>query len=133
MRFTVASTANGPQELPGYQLFFSLDGTTFTNVASLNPTLAGPTGVIVPNTVGVTTVVSNDIVLNGTVANGSNLILRFVDDNADQSSPDQIIGLNNVVITVPETSSLLLAANGRVRYARRNRCPPPQIEPFVGS
>jgi len=45
------------------------------------------------------------------VANGSNLELRWVDDDASQSSPDQMIGLNNVDITpVPLPASLPLLA-----------------------
>jgi len=53
-RYTAAGTAN---ELPGYWLFYSLDnGATWANVSVLNPAISGSTGVVVPNTVGVTTV-----------------------------------------------------------------------------
>ena len=48
-RFTVG--AGGADDLPGYWLFYSLDGTTWNNVAALNPTLAN-----VPNTIGVTSI-----------------------------------------------------------------------------
>ncbi len=93
-RFTAAGTAN---ELPGYWVFYSLDnGTTWTNIATLNPTLAGPTGVIVPNTTGATTVSPTDIALNSTWGAGSTLLLRWVDDNAVATSADQIVGLDNV-------------------------------------
>ena len=96
-RYTAASTAN---ELPGYQLFYSTDGgTTWVNVSALNPTISGSTGVIVPNTVGVTTVALTTVTLSSSVAAGSELRLRWVDDNAQQTSPDQIIGLDNVTIT----------------------------------
>jgi Bacterial Ig domain/Calcineurin-like phosphoesterase/Concanavalin A-like lectin/glucanases superfamily/Purple acid Phosphatase, N-terminal domain len=117
-RFTAVATAN---ELPGYRLFYSLDnGSTWTNVSALNPTLAGPTGVIVPNTVGVTTVPATEIVLSTSWAVGSTLQLRWVDDNAVATSPDQIVGLDNVsilvtqsvpVIGVPPTVSLTSPAN----------------------
>ncbi|MES1167493.1 MAG: hypothetical protein ABUL68_05760, partial [Pseudomonadota bacterium] len=41
-RFTAGASAN---ELPGYWLFYSVDaGATWTNVAALNPTVAGPGG-----------------------------------------------------------------------------------------
>jgi hypothetical protein len=105
-RFTVASAAN---ELPGYQLFYSTDGSTWTNVSALNPTLTN-----VPNTVGVTNV-SGIVSLSSAVANGSNLELRWVDDDASQSSPDQMIGLNNVDITpvpLPASLSLLICGLG---------------------
>jgi|GEM_PF-547730 len=101
-RFTAASAVN---ELPGYWLFYSLDGgTTWTNVAALNPTLNG-SGVTVPNTVGVTTVPATDLALNSGWAPGAQLLLRWVDDNAVATSPDQIIGLDNV--TLIATSALL--------------------------
>ena len=92
-RFTVASADN---ELPGYWLFYSLDGgTTWTNVTALNPTLA-----TVPNTVGVTTTPSTLVTLSSALANSATVLLRWVDDNAQQSSPDQIIGLDNVTLAV---------------------------------
>lgn len=98
-RFTAATTAN---ELPGYQLFYSLDaGATWTNVSTLNPTVAGPSGVVVPNTTGVTTVPLTDIMFAAPLANNANVVLRWVDDNADQTSPDQVYGLDNVVVAIP--------------------------------
>jgi hypothetical protein len=109
VRFTSASN---PNELPGYQLFYSLDGTSWTNVTSLNPTIS-----TVPNTVGVTPINGGSFTFSTPVATGANFFLRWVDDNAIQSSPDQIIGLNNVVITsdaaidpapVPEPGTLTM-------------------------
>ncbi len=98
-RFTAPATGN---ELPGYWLFQSLDnGTTWTNVSALNPTLSGPGGVIVPNTTGVTTVPPTGFALAGTWAHGTKLLLRWVDDNAVATSPDQIHGLDNVLIELP--------------------------------
>lgn len=116
VRFTSVSAAN---ELPGFWLFYSLDGNTWANVAALNPTIA-----TVPNTVGVTSVASSLVSLSAPVAAGGSLWLRWVDDNARQTSPDQIIGLNNVTITaVPEPTSLamLLAGLGAVVLRRRAR------------
>lgn len=98
-RFLAVSAAN---ELPGYWLFYSLDnGAAWTNVVALNPTLAGPNGVLVPNTVGVTNVPTTDIVLTSPWAVGGKLLLRWVDDNAVATSPDQIVGLDNVAVTLP--------------------------------
>jgi hypothetical protein len=94
-RFTTVTTDN---ELPGYQLFYSLDnGSTWTNVTGLNPALTGAT-VNVPNTVGVTTVPETTITLGAPLAEGAEIRFRWIDDNADQTSPDQIIGLDNVVV-----------------------------------
>lgn len=104
VRFTAASSAN---ELPGYRLFFSLGGGSWTNAATLSPTLA-----TLPNTVGVSAI-SGTIALGGTVGSGQTLLLRWVDDNAVATSPDQIIGLNNVSITaVPEPGSLAMLLAG---------------------
>jgi hypothetical protein len=91
IRYTAASSAN---ELPGYWLFFSLDGgTTWTNASTLNPTITS-----VPNTTGTSITALTTISLGATWNAGSQLRLRWVDDNAVQSSPDQIIGLDNVSI-----------------------------------
>lgn len=114
-RFTVASAAN---ELPGYELFYSTNGSTWTNVSALNPTLTN-----VPNTVGVTTI-SGVVSLSTAVANGSNLELRWVDDDASQSSPDQMIGLNNVNIApvpLPASLPLLGCALGGMGLLLRRR------------
>jgi hypothetical protein len=115
-RFTAASTAN---ELPGYWLFYSLDGSSWTNVSGLNPTLA-----TVPNTVGVTSVTGAPITLSAPVAAGQTFWLRWLDDNAQQTSPDQIIGLNNVSVSaVPEPGAfaLLLAGVGVLGFIVRRR------------
>jgi MYXO-CTERM domain-containing protein len=106
-RFTVSANAN---ELPGYWLFYSVNGGAWTNVLELNPSLAG-----VPNTVGVTSVSNALVTLDTPVATSQTLALRWVDDNARQTSPDQIIGLNNVSVSVsavPEPAAGLLALAG---------------------
>ncbi len=118
VRFTVVGTAN---ELPGYQLFYSLDGSTWNNVPALNPTLSGPGGVIVPNTAGITSVLNASIALVSGWANNTNLLMRWVDDNAVQTSPDQIIGLNNVAVAVPEPASLGMLVAGSLCLLKRRR------------
>ncbi|QDT73711.1 PEP-CTERM sorting domain-containing protein [Lacipirellula limnantheis] len=107
-----AGIPEGSDELPGYWLFYSLDnGVNFTAVDALIPVGTGPaTNPIVPNTVGVTSV-AGAINLGGPLNAGANLILRWVDDNAIDPSPDQIIGLDNVTLrVVPEPSTLALAS-----------------------
>jgi len=95
-RLTEAAIAN---ELPGYWLFYSLDsGGTWTNVSTLNPTLEGPGGVVVGTTTGTTSIAPTEVSLGNPWNPGAALLLRWVDDNASQSSPDQIIGLDNVTL-----------------------------------
>lgn len=110
VRFTATSSSDS-DKLYGYQLFYSLDGASWTNVAALNPTLAS-----VPNSVGVTHVSDATVSLASAVAVGASLYLRWVDDNGSPS-PDQILGLNNVSVAavplpVPEPASALLLALG---------------------
>ncbi|MBC8040830.1 MAG: metallophosphoesterase [Opitutaceae bacterium] len=108
-RFLAVATAN---ELPGYRLFTSVDsGATWTNAAALNPALSGAT-VNVPNTVGVTSVPSTSVALGSPWTAGGTLRLRWVDDNAVATSPDQIVGLDNVSITLPigQSPSVALTA-----------------------
>ncbi len=102
-RYTSVTTAN---ELPGYEVFVSLDGATWTNIAAFNTSLDGSNNTIaVPNTAGSTVVPSTAFTLPSAWTAGSNLNVRWVDDNAVQTSPDQIIGLNNVSANVvPEPS-----------------------------
>lgn len=89
-RFTAALN-----QLAGYWLFYSVDnGATWTNAAALNPD-----AVSVPATTGVTTTPITVIELAAPWAVGSQLRLRWVDDNGD-TSPDQIYGLDNVTLGV---------------------------------
>ena len=93
-RFTAPATDN---ELPGYRLFLSLDqGASWTAVPALDPALSGNASVLVPNTVGVTTVAPATLNLPAYWQPGAELRLRWIDDNASQSSPDQILGLDNL-------------------------------------
>lgn len=119
VRFTTV-TSGKEEELPGYWLFSSLDGTNWTNVSALNPTLA-----TVPNSKGVTSVSNATFSLGSTVAAGGSLYLRWVDDNGIPTSPDQIIGLNNVSIAAsvpePETYALMMAGLGFVGFMARRR------------
>ncbi|HEX2749307.1 MAG TPA: Ig-like domain-containing protein [Verrucomicrobiales bacterium] len=91
-------TAPGANELPGYWLFYSVANGTWINASALNPTAAGPAGVIVPNSTGVTTVPLTTVNFSTAWASGANLRLRWVDDNAVATSPDQIYGLDDVTI-----------------------------------
>ncbi len=96
--FTAPSTANS---LPGYWLFASTDGgATWANVSALNPALSGGV-VVVPNTTGVTLVTSAVFTLPTAWNPTATLRLRWVDDNATETSPDQIIGLDNVRLGQP--------------------------------
>jgi len=91
---------DGVEEFPGYWLFYSLDnGNTWQNVSSLNPALAGPSGVIVPNSVGVTHVPATEVDFSTNWNTGNNLLLAWFDDNGQSPSPDQLLGLDNVTIT----------------------------------
>lgn len=111
--------AAGADELPGYQLHYSLDGgTTWNNVAALNQTNSS-----MPNTVGLTSIATTAVTLAGTWAAGSNMQLAWVDDNGAPSSPDQIIGLDNVVVSaaVPEPTTLSLIGLAALPLIRRRR------------
>jgi hypothetical protein len=105
-----AGIPEGSEELPGYWLFYSLDnGANYTAVRDLIPVGEGPSSQpVVPNSVGVTTVPPTAFTFTAPWAAGSNLFLRWVDDNAIDPSPDQIYAFDNVsVAPVPEPSSLL--------------------------
>jgi hypothetical protein len=111
VRFTAAASAN---ELPGYWVFVSVNSGAWTNV------MTNPTSTAVPNTVGVTTLRSG-FDLTTALADQASIRIRWVDDNALQSSPDQIIGLNNVVIGVPEPTAAALLLPAVALVARRRR------------
>ncbi|MBK8477526.1 MAG: hypothetical protein IPL39_14870 [Opitutaceae bacterium] len=112
-RFTEAGNTNGynaspyygKEENPGYNVFYSLDNSVWTRVAALTPSLAGSSGVIVPDTVGVTNVGATLVELGASWNAGSTLRLRWLDDNAQSSSPDQLLGLDNVQVAIPEPST----------------------------
>ncbi|MFO1440414.1 MAG: Ig-like domain-containing protein [Verrucomicrobiaceae bacterium] len=112
-RFTAVATAN---ELPGYVPFYSLDnGVTWNAMPALVQTIS-----TVPNTVGVTTIPPTTITLAAPWADGAALLIRWLDDNAVATSPDQIYGLDNVTITQPigqvPTVTLTAPANGTVSF-----------------
>src|SRR5262245_39846366 len=106
-RFT---TATNTEDLPGYQLFLSLNGgVDYQPVAALNP---GNTGsgalVIIDNTPGLTTLSNFQLTLPSSLANGNELFLRYVDDNSAVNSPDQIVGLERfALVPVPEPGAVL--------------------------
>ncbi|MES2477296.1 MAG: Ig-like domain-containing protein [Verrucomicrobiota bacterium] len=103
--------APAANDLPGYWLFYSIDGgVTWANVSELNPTLAN-----VPSTAGVTTIPLTTVTFPSSVAIGGEVRLRWIDDNANQSSPDQIVGLDNLTIlssVVNALPTVSLAAPG---------------------
>lgn len=114
-RFT--ATAN---QLPGYWLFYSTDnGTSWTHATDLNPT-----NVTVPDTVGTSTFPITTISLAAPWTAGTPLLLRWIDDNADETTPDQIYGLDNVTLgavvglppvvalTSPSVNSAYFVGNG---------------------
>jgi len=123
-----AGIPDGSDEIPGFWLWYSLDnGASFTNVPAFTPVGQGPSSQpVVPNSLGVTTIPATPFALNAPWANGSNLILRWVDDNAVDPSPDPLNGIDNLSISVspvPEPSSLLclsaVAVLGGARVVRR--------------
>jgi hypothetical protein len=99
----------GSDEIPGYWLFVSRDGTNYINASQLNPVGEGsPPQVVVPNALGVTTVPPTVVDLGGTWDINTTLFLRWVDDNAFDPSPDPIYGLDTVLVApVPEPSAVL--------------------------
>ena len=106
---------------PGYQLFYSTDGSTWTNVAALNPQPTNASGPVVPNSVGVTPVGLYDLTFASAVANGSSFSLRWVDPN-NTVGADQVIGLTDVSVTpvpLPAGLPLLVAALGGLSLLRR--------------
>jgi hypothetical protein len=110
IRYTSVSSAN---QLPGYSVFLSLNGTSWTQVGST------PTITDVPNTVGITARTINFVLPAAWSAN-STAYFRWVDDNALQTSPDQIVGLDNVNL-VPAPGAVALMGMGMIVGGRRRR------------
>jgi hypothetical protein len=98
--------SSGDDELPGFWLFYSLDGgVTYTNVSDLNPDSTTVPN-IAPNVTHIPMALTGSptyvIDLSATpLTAGSIINFCWVDDNGIASSPDQIIGLDNVMITIP--------------------------------
>ena len=135
---SIDSTLPIGEELPGYQLFYSVNGGTWNNVSALNPVSSGgsgqpviPVGTVNNNGVngpvdyGVTSISGAVVSLGTSLAVGQSLAFRWVDDNAVNISADQIIGLNNVSVSaVPVPGALWLfgsALLGWVGASRKRR------------
>ena len=88
------ATASASEEIPGYWIFVSSNnGSSWTELTALRPTSS-----TLPNSNG-TSNFNQAVNLPSAVANGSEIRLRWVDDNSNNSSPDQRIGIDNVVIS----------------------------------
>ena len=112
-----------PDESPGYQLFYSTDGSTWANVAALNPQPTNPNGPVVPNGVGLTPVGLYDLTFANAVANGSSFELRWVDPNGTANS-DEMVGLTDVSVApvpLPAGLPLLVSALGGLGLFCRRR------------
>lgn len=117
-RINAPSSVN---ELPGYWLFYSLDnGASWTNVATLNPSVSGPAGVVVPNTAGKTTVAPAPLALAGKWNPSAQILFRWVDDNGVPTSPDQMYGLDNVSVKSATALPMSVSTSGLV-YSRATR------------
>jgi hypothetical protein len=110
IRYNAATNAN---ELPGYWLFANQTGTTWNNVGP-NPTIT-----TVPNTAGIASYALT-YALTADWTAGSTIRFRWVDDNAVATSPDQIIGLNNVRV-IPTPGAATLMGLGLIAAGRRRR------------
>jgi hypothetical protein len=113
------------EELPGYQLFYSVNGGAYTNVAAFNPVasnVANPNSqpvipVGTPAASGsnplidyTVTNVTGEITLSQAVAANQTLTFRWVDDNAVNLSPDQQLGLDDVSIAAVTPTPIPAAA-----------------------
>jgi hypothetical protein len=121
------STLPKNEELPGYQLFYSVNGGAYTNVSQFNPVasnVANPNNqpvipVGTPAAAGTSgtlpldysnTQVSGTVTLAQAVAAGQTITFRWVDDNGVNVSPDQVIGLENVSINAATPTPIPAAA-----------------------
>jgi hypothetical protein len=110
-------STSAPNELPGYFFFYSLGGATgaFTAVPALraNPGLTPAVASFIT--------VTGDIELATPLAAGSVITLRWVDDNADQTSPDRPqYALDNVSV-IPTPGPAALLGMGALIAGRRRR------------
>ena len=92
-RFT---TRPGDTELPGYCVFYSLDdGVTWFEI----PVLRGDLTNTPNDSTGTFSFLPTLVTLAGDWDKNETLLLRWVDDNSGASSPDQIVGIDNVAVT----------------------------------
>jgi len=125
LQSSIDSSLPKNEELPGYQLFYSINGGAYTNVAQFNPVAsnvsnpnnqpvipvgtpaASGTNPAVDYTV---TNVSGIVTLSQAVAAGQTITFRWVDDNTVNLSPDQVIGLDDVNISATTPTPIPAAA-----------------------
>lgn len=110
-------TAWQNNELPGYRLFYATGPAAgaWTAAPALDAVVTSA------NAVGSSFTVTATITFaGGPVAAGANFLLRWVDDNAQQTSPDQIYAIDNVSI-IPSPAVWGFALPVSLMWLRRRR------------
>ena len=113
---SIAAQQGGPDELLGYRFFYSLTGPTGTWISAA--ALDTVTSIMDAAFTNYTTAAT--ISLASSLAPGQSILLRWVDDNAQQSSPDQMIAIDNVSV-VPAPGAAALLGLGGLLISRRRR------------
>lgn len=97
LTYDTVALAFAVEELPGFSVYYSLDGrTSWTNLVGTNASY--------PNE-GITT---RSVNINANWASGVTLYIRWVDDNSN-GSPDQSYGLDNVKLSTGSNVSPTVA------------------------
>lgn len=103
------STGSGAETAPGYGFFYSTDGgTTWTESSVLRPTIS-----TVPGNVG-TSPFGSALITFASIPNGSEIRLRWIDDNSSTSSPDQAIGLDNLTVSAVYAPTVTTGTTGSI-------------------
>lgn len=102
---TIVLAAASGNELAGYRVFYSLTGVngTWTGVPALDTVTASSDPAFTTYTT------SGTLNLGTPLADGQSILLRWVDDNATQTSPDQMIAIDDVTVAspIPEAGTVL--------------------------